>query len=244
VSARRRARDDVLKIVVHDLRNPLGSILMESSFLQLPEESEEHGRHEVAEAISRAATRMKRLIRDLLDVSRMETKPLAVEQTPISVSTVVSEFAKSQEPATSTQGLELRLDIAPDTGDAFADRDRLLQALENLVTNAVKHTHDGGTVTVGAKRANDDVLLWVADTGSGIAPDAIPLLFDRFSEGRLIDREGTGLGLPIVKGIVDAHGGRIWVESTVGAGSTFFFTVPSASASSETRVGARQKASA
>jgi signal transduction histidine kinase len=116
--------------------------------------------------------------------------------------------------------------VAADAGDVFADRDRLLQALENLVSNAIRHTHTGGRVTIGAKRNANDVVFSVSDTGSGIPTASLPYVFDRFARQRHVDKGATGLGLPIVKGIVEAHGGQVWAESKVGAGSTFYFTIP------------------
>ena len=111
-------------------------------------------------------------------------------------------------------------------GDVFADRDRLQQVLWNLVSNAERFTPKGGMITVGAKRLEADVLFWVSDTGVGIDADAVPYLFAPFSAKKKIEQHGTGLGLPIVKGIVEAHGGNVWAESNIGEGSTFFFTMP------------------
>jgi len=118
--------------------------------------------------------------------------------------------------------------VARDLPDVWADRDRLEQVFENLVGNAVKFTPRGGTIVVGATPRAGEVLFWVADTGAGIASGDLPHVFERFWQARRPGRRGAGLGLPIVKGIVEAHDGRIWVESTPGRGSTFFFTIPSA----------------
>jgi signal transduction histidine kinase len=99
---------------------------------------------------------------------------------------------------------------------------------ENLIGNALKFTESGGRITVGAAAQESEVLFWVADTGSGIAAEDQRHLFDQFWQARKNRRHGVGLGLPIVKGIVQAHGGRVWIESTPGRGSTFFFTIPTA----------------
>ncbi len=112
--------------------------------------------------------------------------------------------------------------------EVWADADRLLQILENIIGNALKFTKPGGRVTVGVSRQNSQVLFRVSDTGPGIEPEDVPHLFDRFWQARKARRQGAGLGLPIVKGIVEAHGGRVWVESVPGRGSTFFFTIPAA----------------
>jgi signal transduction histidine kinase len=139
---------------------------------------------------------------------------------------VVSEAIEAQKPLAASTSLALRVELPADLPDIWVDRDRLLQIFENLVGNALKFTQPGGSVTVGALPREDCVLFWVADTGIGVATKDIPHLFDRFWQAQRTERRGAGLGLPIVKGLVEAHGGRIWVESTLGRGSTFFFTIP------------------
>jgi signal transduction histidine kinase len=111
----------------------------------------------------------------------------------------------------------------------WADRDRLLQVFENLIGNAVKFTNPGGHVTVGASPGQGEDIFWVSDTGAGIAAEDIPHVFDRFWQGCGTRRCGAGLGLSIVKGIVEAHGGRVWVESAAGQGTTFAFSIPTVS---------------
>lgn len=221
-----QARDDVLGIVAHDLRNPLSSIVMQVARLRRPGAEAERRSPKAVDAIERAANRMNRLIQDLLDVTRMEAGCLSVEQGRLHTVQVVSDALAAQKPLASSASLELRLDLAPDLPDVWADRDRLLQVLENLIGNALKFTAPGGRITVGAAPRDGEVLFRVADTGSGIAAEDLPHLFDRFWQARKTGRRGAGLGLPIVKGIVEAHGGRVWVESTPGRGSTFFFTIP------------------
>ena len=169
---------------------------------------------------------MNRLIQDLLDVTRMEAGRLSIEPSRLRPGQLVAEALEPQKPVASSASLELELDLSPDLPDVWADRDRLLQVFENLIDNAVKSTEPGGHIAVGASPRDAEVLFWVADSGVGIPAEQRPHLFDRFWQaGR---RGGAGLGLPIVKGLVAAHGGRIWVESTPGRGSTFFFTIPMA----------------
>jgi signal transduction histidine kinase len=122
--------------------------------------------------------------------------------------------------------LQLKSDVAPDLPPVLVDRHRILQVLNNLIGNAIKFTPPGGAVTVRVQQTEDDIQFCIEDTGSGIAPDEIPHIFDRFWQARKTARLGTGLGLFLVKGIVEAHGGRVWVESTLGEGSKFFFTLP------------------
>ena len=131
-----------------------------------------------------------------------------------------------QKALATSSSVELRVDVASDVPEVWGDHDRLLQVFENLIGNAIKFTAAGGRITVGAASKDHEVVFWVADNGCGIAPDALPHVFDRFWQATRGDRRGAGLGLPIVKGIVEAHGGHVWVESTLGQGSTFFFSIP------------------
>ncbi|HEY6562489.1 MAG TPA: PAS domain S-box protein [Polyangiaceae bacterium] len=221
-----QAREEVLGVVAHDLRNPLGNIVLQVALLRRPRGEPERRSRKPVDAIERAAKRINRLIQDLLDITRMEAGGVPIERTHVEAGKTLCEFVEAQKPLASSSSLELRLDVPQDLGEVFADLDRLLQVLENLVGNAVKFTSSGGCVTVGAARRNGELLFWVGDTGVGIPSDDLPHLFDRFWQARKASRLGIGLGLPIVKGIVEAHGGRIWVESHAGEGSTFFFTLP------------------
>jgi PAS domain S-box-containing protein len=230
--AARRAtqvRDDILGIVAHDLRNPLNSILLQAHLLRRRRgEPDRPGAQEPAEVITRAAARMNRLIQDLLDVTRMEAGRLSVEPACLAARQVASEAVEAHRPVATSASLELRLDLAPDLPEVWADRDRLLQVFENLIGNALKFTSPGGRITVGAAAGDGEVLFRVADTGCGIAPEDLQHVFDRFWQARKAERRGAGLGLPIAQGLVEAHHGRIWVESAPGQGSTFFFTIPTA----------------
>ncbi|MDP2341798.1 MAG: PAS domain S-box protein [Deltaproteobacteria bacterium] len=230
-----QVRDDVLGIVAHDLRNPLNSILMQVGVLQrrAAEADVRSGPTDPRslrplEAIERAATRMNRLIQDLLDVTRMEAGRLSVELAPVGPRQVIADCVEAQLGLARGAAVELHVDVAPSLPDVVGDRDRLLQVFENLIGNAIKFTRPGGRVTIGAAPTEHEVLFWVADTGTGIDADAVPHVFDRFWQARKGDRKGAGLGLPIVKGVVEAHSGRVWVESAPDRGSTFFFTIPTA----------------
>jgi signal transduction histidine kinase len=170
---------------------------------------------------------MIRIIEDLLDVTRMEAGGLTIEHSRLSAAQVATDAVDAQRGLASSRSLELRLELPPELPDIRADRDRLLQVFENLIANAIKFTPAGGRITVGATRQEADVLFWVRDTGPGIAVEDQPHLFDRFWQARsTTGRGGAGLGLPIVKGIVEAHGGRVSVESAPGSGSAFLFTIP------------------
>ncbi len=215
-----QARDQVLGIVAHDLRNPLNTILMQAMLLRL--------RRGEPERIERAASRMNRLIQDLLDVTRMEAGRLSIEPVRVPVRQVIKESLEAQQALLSSSSLEVRIEVAPELPEIWADRDRLLQVFENLVGNAAKFTGAGGRVTIGARPREAEVLFWIADTGIGISADDLPHVFDRFWQAQKAVRRGSGLGLPIVKGIVEAHGGEVWAESAPGRGSKFYFTVPAA----------------
>lgn len=223
-----QARDEVLSIVAHDLRNPLNSILLNVRLLKVCKAEPGRNAEELAMAIERAATRMNRLIRDLLDVTRLDAGRLCLESATVVPRQLISDCLDALRPLAKDASLELRSEVAADLPEIFADRDRLLQVFENLIGNALKFTLPGGCITVGAAQKDKDLLCWVRDTGSGIAAEDLPHLFDRFWQSKHAVKRGAGLGLSIVKGIVAAHRGRVWVESTEGKGSTFFFTIPTA----------------
>ncbi len=223
-------RDQTLSIVAHDLRNPLATILMHLSAQKLRSPKLERRSQNPAEGIHRAAKHMDRLIQDLLDVARVEAGQLTIERSRLSAGRLIVEAVDMQRPLVSSSSLELRVEVGSHVPEVWGDRDRFLQVFENLIGNAIKFTEAGGRITVGASSRDDEVVFWVADTGCGIASENLGRIFDRFWQASRAGRQGAGLGLPITKGIVEAHGGRIWVESTAGSGSTFLFTIPRASA--------------
>jgi signal transduction histidine kinase len=169
---------------------------------------------------------MNRLIEDLLDVARMEAGRLALERQPHDLVRVISEATVMLEPLIAEKTIALREELPDYLPRISVDARRIVQVLENLVSNAVKHTAAGGEIHVSATSANGEVQVAVRDTGAGIPAENLAHLFDRFWQARGARRGGAGLGLAIAKGIVEAHGGRIWVESEVGRGSTFAFSLP------------------
>jgi len=171
---------------------------------------------------------MNRLIQDLLDVSRLDAGHFALELDRVPAGQIIFDSANAQQTLVSSGSLELRLEVAPALPEIWIDRDRLLQVFDNLIGNAAKFTAPGGRISVGARLAEGGILFWVADTGVGISAEDLPHLFDRFWQARKADSRGAGLGLSIVKGLVEAHRGRVWVESVTGRGSTFYFTLPQA----------------
>jgi len=218
-----QVREQILAIVSHDLRNPLSTILMTAGVLaKRGTSSDAIGR------IRRAADRMLRLIEDLLDFASIEVGTLAIRRQPENASALVREIAISFEAILKESGLELRTEVAPLIPTAFCDRDRVIQVLSNLVGNASKATLAGGHIVVRVEPLGTDLMFAVADDGPGISDEDVKHLFERYWRGGQAEYRGTGLGLAISKGIVAAHGGRLWVETTLGHGATFFFTIPAA----------------
>jgi signal transduction histidine kinase len=222
------ARDEVLRIVAHDLRNPLNTIMMQAALLERLGPEPERRDQTPRLVITRSANRMERLIKDLLDVGLMEAGQLKIEPERLSAAELARDALEMQKPLASSAGLELQLEVEHNLRAVWGDRSRLLQVFENLIGNALKFTKQGGRITIGAKDLDHEVEFVVADTGCGIAPENVPRIFDPFWQARRSGGEGAGLGLPITRGIVEAHGGRIRVQSTLGRGTTFFFTIPAA----------------
>lgn len=233
-----RARDDVLGIVSHDLRNPLNTINMSASFLldligpaglMIP--GGDQGGPPVSlpaklNIVVRAVRRANSLIEDLLDVTRIDSKRLAVDQTMVEAHVLIDEAMLDLAPLATEAGIGLAHAWEGDTSRVPADRKRIYQVFSNLVGNALKFTPKGGRIEVRGRIVANDAEFTITDTGSGIPAESLPHLFDRFWQARETRRAGAGLGLYIAKGIVEAHGGRLWVESTVGIGTTFSFTLP------------------
>ena len=229
-------RDHILGVVAHDLRNPLSTIQMQASALKRPGGEPERRSLKPVEVIHRAARRMNRLVQDLLDVARMEAGQLAIERVRLPAGGLILEAVDMQKPLAASADLELHVEMDPDVPEVWGDRDRLLQVFENLIGNAIKFTPAGGRITAGAISKEDAVVFRVADTGVGIAPENLPRVFDQFWQATRVGRKGAGFGLAITKGIVAAHGGHIWVESTEGRGSTFSFTIPKAAATPQSLI--------
>lgn len=220
-----RARDDVLGIVAHDLRNPLALLRLQTQTLQMYGHNPDELKR-ATQRMSRAIKRMERLIEDMLDVSRMEAGTLHVDPTRTPAEELLKEAFDAQKVLAEQAGVALSLDIAGELVDVWADHNRIAQVLENLIGNALKFTSRDGRITIGAACRGHEVEMYVADTGIGMTSDAAQHVFDRFWQARRTDRRGAGLGLAIAKGLVEAHGGRIWVESEVGRGTTVRFTLP------------------
>jgi PAS domain S-box-containing protein len=220
------ARDEVLGIVAHDLRDPLSMILMEARLLRTNRLQSDAAGREPAELIQRAASRMNRLIADLLDVTRIEKGQFSIQPSRVLVAQLIADAVEVHRSGAALASIGLQRAESQESLEVWADSDRLLQVFDNLIGNAIKFTAPDGTITIGALAEGDDVRFWVTDTGSGMTAEEAVHVFDRFWQARTARRAGAGLGLSIVKGIVEAHGGRVWVETASGRGTTVFFTIP------------------
>ena len=228
-----RSRDDMLAIVSHDLRNPLSTIQLSAQLmLDLHEEGAKVPIPSQVGVIRRSVDRAFALIQDLLDVSKIESSTLSIDPSPLGARQLLKELADEFQPLAAARGLTLSVEWTDaEDGTMLADRDRIGQVISNLVGNALKFTPKGGVVEVRGACDGAWIRLSVRDSGVGIPAEHLPFLFDRFWQAHQHKRAGAGLGLFIAKGIVEAHGGVIAVESVPGAGTTFTFTVPAAPAS-------------
>jgi PAS domain S-box-containing protein len=222
-----RTRDDVLAIVSHDLRNPLASMQMSVATLNALAHTDHRVRRHL-DVIHRASQRMDTLIDDLLDVASIRAGRLGIEVRCEQASAVVNEAVELLRPIAVEKGLTLEHRGDLQGVEVTCDRERLLQVFANLVGNAIKFCRPGDRITVTGERVDGDVRFSIADTGPGISGDMVGRLFDAYWSGPQHTRRGAGLGLYISRGIVEAHGGRIWVESAPGQGACFFFTIPRA----------------
>ena len=219
-------RDHILAVVSHELRNPLNTVGMAAAVLKDVVPVPDIGRKSIA-SILRATARMNRMIQDLLDVSVIQGGALAIDPRPLDIAPVLEEAVESFGPEAAERGLTVSVEVEVALPKVRADRDRLFQAMANLVGNALKATTQGGLV-IGARSLDErEVVFWVRDTGPGIPADQQGRIFEPYWRGQSTYK-GAGLGLAITRGIVGAHGGRIWLESAPGSGTTFYFTIPKA----------------
>jgi signal transduction histidine kinase/DNA-binding response OmpR family regulator len=223
-----QARDDLVAIVSHDLRNPVHTINMAASFLLeiAPANDRRVQARRQLEVIQRSAVRANRLIKDLLDVAKIQAGGLAVDPVAVEVKSLVTEAMEAATPLAGAAQIKVSCDIVPNLPSVASDRERVLQVFGNLIGNAIKFTPKGGEIRILTSLDNGEVRFTVADSGPGIPPEHLTHVFDRYWQAKSTAKLGTGLGLSIAKGIVEAHGGRIWVESPPGRGAQFNFTLP------------------
>jgi len=225
-----RIKDEFVSLVSHELRTPLTSIkgyvdlLIDGDAGEVTEEQ-----MEFLEIVKSNSDRLVMLVNDLLDVSRIEAGRINLRLQPVDLAGSIDEVATSLRPLMEQKGQSLRLELPEDLPNVMADRDRLVEIVTNLLSNAHKYTLEGGSVTVRARAVIDEVQVEVSDTGVGMTPDERDKLFTKFFRAQnpaTQNVSGTGLGLNIVKSLVEKQGGRIWVTSEPTKGSTFTFTIP------------------
>jgi PAS domain S-box-containing protein len=222
-----RGREDILSFVAHDLRSFLfGSRLGIDTLLRSVREVERRRGWKELDRIQRLNLQMARMIEDLLDVSSLDSGRLSLRLSELPATDLLSQASEALSPTVSASGIAFSVDAAGATEKVRCDPGRVMQIFGNIVGNAVKFTPQGGSITISASSAADHVQFGVHDTGPGIDPELVDHLFERYWQAEEGAHKGRGLGLYIAKQLVDAQGGRIWVESRLGAGTTLFFTLP------------------
>ena len=221
-----RAKSDFVSIVSHEFRTPLTGIQGFSEMMQSEDLSVDEMR-EYAGDINKDAHRLNRMITEMLDLDKMESGHMEIHREAVDLNAIVTEAAESMRPNVPRHPLSLRLD--PLVGEVSADRDKLTQVMANLLSNAVKYSPEGGEIVVSTRLEGNTAHVVVRDHGMGIPKAALETIFERYGRVESLATRhirGTGLGLPIVRQIVQLHGGAVWVESTVGEGSVFHVTLP------------------
>lgn len=217
-----------LAMLGHDLRSMVTTVQLQTALLEREPvlESLAEKVSARAERIRRVVRRMERLMTDLVDIASAEAGTLKVIPREADLAQAVAEITEEYQSQAESQGILLEGDVRDPPLVTVFDYERILQVLANLVGNALKYTPSGGRVSLRAERTSDALRLSVRDTGRGIPADKLDVIFERFVQLDASSRPGAGLGLYIARSIIAAHGGRLWVESRVGKGSTFVFTLP------------------
>ncbi|MDD5398234.1 MAG: ATP-binding protein [Dehalococcoidia bacterium] len=220
-------RRDFISNVSHEFRTPISSIKLIAETLAdgAPIDSEVY--KDFLQKINVEADKLAHMTDELTELSRLENNEPALIKDTLSIGALVGQVVQRLQAQSDKKGLRLNLDIAPDLPDPVIDQYRIEQVLLNIIHNAIKFTDPGGSISISIKQQGSEVLFVVRDTGIGIPADELSRIFERFYKvNKARDDEGTGLGLAISRHIITAHGGKIWVESVEGKGSTFFFTLP------------------
>jgi two-component system phosphate regulon sensor histidine kinase PhoR len=223
-----KVRRDFVANVSHELRTPLTAIKGYTETLLEGEMQDPSQIHEFLTVIAKHAERLSLIVQDLLSLSQIESDDFKPSLQPVSLKRLAERIVGIISDMTRKKLITLTLNIPEDIPKILADELLLEQAMLNLIDNAVKYTREGGTVTLSAQSKGSEVEVSVSDTGIGIASEHLPRIFERFyrvDKGRSREMGGTGLGLSIVKNIIEKHGGKVWAESELNEGSTFFFTL-------------------
>ena len=223
-----KLRDDLTHMIVHDLNNPLTAILGRAQLMRLSKEPLTENQRKDLLRIEQSGDRLSGMIRNLLDISRMEEGRLALKSEPVRLEEIVQVCV--EEIVQASEGQDVTVQVAPDLPLVNGDRDLLSRVVMNLLSNAMRYTPTGGEIHAEADRSSEGgIQVSVSDTGYGIAEEFQEKIFEKFWQVEAKEageRVGSGLGLAFCRMAVEAHGGRIWVESEVGRGSTFCFTIP------------------
>jgi signal transduction histidine kinase len=225
-----RLRRDLVANVSHELKTPISAL---RAHLENLLDGIEEPNPEALQVMLAQSERLGRLVEEVLDLSRLESGDVPLDRRELPLAPLVSEVLSEIEVVRADRRVQVASDLPSDLPPALADRARVHQVLFNLLDNAVRFTPEGGRVGVSASRHNGSVEVRVSDTGVGIPPEHLPRLFERFyriDSARSRDDGGTGIGLAIARSVIEAHGGRIWAESTPGRGSVFAFELPVAKA--------------
>lgn len=228
-----KTREDVLAIVSHDLKNPVSVIGLSAQMLKRMDEVDTNKIQRIADKIQLSTSQMSQLIGDLLDFSKIESGTFAVEIYAESLNDFLSPIFEGVRTLTESRMQNFDVSLASDLPEVACDADRICQVMSNLLGNAIKFTPEGGIIRVSAIQKNDSIVVTVSDTGPGIPSDQISKIFDRFWQPKETQKQGSGLGLSIAKGIVEAHGGKIWADSIPGKGANFHFTIPIATSETQ-----------
>jgi signal transduction histidine kinase len=219
-------RDEVLAVVAHDLGNPLLTISLTANALTQFEQLDRANLKDFTARILRSVDNMRSLIADLLDFARIQSGTFSVTKHVDSLLPLLMAVVDVTRVQAEAKNQMLEVDLPSGLPEVMVDAHRIGQVISNLLGNAVKFTPERGKIRLSGRHRGNTVIVSVSDTGPGIAPEDLSRVFDRFWQAQKTTYTGSGLGLSIAKGIIDAHGGAIWAESQIGQGSSFSFTLP------------------
>ena len=220
-----RAREDLLAIVAHDMRNPLSAIQLGTRLLESDTNINAAGYAQGVKTINRSTVQLNRLIQDILDYEKVRAGTIEIEPKPDPVQQLLDNVSQMMMPLAESRSQQIAVD-SDESGSVFCDDERIRQVFSNLIGNSIKFVGAGGKIVIGCRTSKTDFMFFVKDNGPGIPEQQLCNIFNRYWQNRQTSRQGAGLGLSIAKGIVEAHHGRIWAESKLDEGSTFYFTLP------------------
>ena len=221
-----KVREEVLAIVSHDLKNPLNTISLVAQMFRLSKELDSSKISSLASNLEIATKQMKQLISNLLDFAKLQSGTFSVDLKPTNISQVINDVLGMLKLQIDEKHQFIDFEIPSGLPDIPCDAQKLEQVFSNLLGNAIKFSPEGGKIKLQVDQTAEGILVSVTDNGPGIPSDLLPRIFDRFWQPQQSTYQGSGLGLSIAKGIVEAHKGRIWVESALGKGSSFLFSLP------------------